>query len=210
MNNYADNRDAFAYPVSDNEIGDIQSYEVATSQLAVDRQIEHHQIPEVASQFEPNPTGPDLRRQQRSCLANQASLVPGHAHRFDGGELDFRHELSSNHPSHSMRRHRVDQLILRKKPNGRFWSVVPIDDAVLPQGSSDSYSDIGVWRSILNQRRIADIWIIDAVQNGNFQVLAELALKTEIHLKLSPGRAAFIRFARSSLITDACWHHHGP
>ena len=36
-----------------------------------------------------------------------------------------------------MRRHRVDRLILRNKPNGRFWCVVPIGDAVLPQGGSE-------------------------------------------------------------------------
>jgi hypothetical protein len=33
-----------------------------------------------------------------------------------------------------MRRHRVDPVILREKPNGRFRNAVLIDDAVLPQG----------------------------------------------------------------------------
>lgn len=131
------NRCAFAHTGSDNEIADFQSDKVAASWLTVDCQIEHRQVSEVARQFEPRPNGPDLLRQQWSYLANQSSLVPRHALRFDSRELEFGHELSPIHPSRTMRRHRVDWLILLNKPNGRFWCVVPIGYAVLPQGSSE-------------------------------------------------------------------------
>ena len=128
---------AVAHPVSVDQIGDLESDKVATPQLAIDRQIEHRQIPEVASQFEPGPNGPDLLGKQWAFLTNQSPLVPRRTLWLDSGELNFGHEFSSIHPSRSMRLHRVDQLILRKKSNGRFRNRVRFKDAVLPQGSSE-------------------------------------------------------------------------
>jgi hypothetical protein len=123
------------------KIGDLQSDEVATSQFAIDRQIEHRQVPEVASQFEPGANGPDLLWKQWTFLTNQSALVPGRALLLECGELNFGHELSSIHPSRSMRRHRVDRWILRKKSNGRFRKTVWLNDAVLPQGGFEPKGD---------------------------------------------------------------------
>ncbi|WP_170507038.1 hypothetical protein [Ruegeria arenilitoris] len=125
-------RHPVAHPISAYKIGDLQSDEVATPQLAVDRQ-----IPEIACEFEAGADGPDLFWKQGSFLADQPSLVPGRTLRFEGGELDFGHELSSIRPSRSMRRHRVDRLILRKKSNGRFRNAITFDAAALPQGRSE-------------------------------------------------------------------------
>ena len=55
-----DNRYALGYLVSDNEIGDVESDEVAAGRLTVDRQVEHRMMPDVARQFEPSTNGPYL------------------------------------------------------------------------------------------------------------------------------------------------------
>ncbi len=130
-------RHAVAHPVSADKIGDLQSDEVTAAQLAIDRQIEHRQIPEVASQFDPGPNRPDLLWKQWTFLTDQSPFVLGCALLLDCGKLNFGHELSSIRPSRSMRRHRVDRLILPRKPNGRFRNAVPFDEAALPQGRSE-------------------------------------------------------------------------
>jgi hypothetical protein len=117
------NRDAVADPVSNNEIGNLQADKITATQFAVDCKIEQSQIPEIAREFEPGADGPDLLWQQRAFLANQPTFIPGYALRFDGGEVDSGHELSSIRPSHSWRRHHVDPVILSENQMSGFGAL---------------------------------------------------------------------------------------
>jgi hypothetical protein len=56
---------------------DLQADEIATSELAVDREVEQGKISFPALQLKPNPNGPDIFRIERALLADQAALVPG-------------------------------------------------------------------------------------------------------------------------------------
>ena len=84
-----DNRHAFADPITNHKISDIQTNEVAASQLAIDRKIEECQVPEIAREFKPGADGPNLLREKRAFLTDKAPLVPRRAFRCDGGKLNF-------------------------------------------------------------------------------------------------------------------------
>jgi hypothetical protein len=56
---------------------DLQTDEIATSELAVDRKVKQGKISFPALQLKPNPNGPDIFRLERALLADQAALVPG-------------------------------------------------------------------------------------------------------------------------------------
>jgi len=107
-------RHTFADPVSCDKIGHFQSDEIATPQLAVEREIKQRQVPEIARKFEPGTNGPDLLRQQRTLLPDKPASIPSLLLRSDGGELDIGHEKSSTFPSRSTRQHRADEPILSK------------------------------------------------------------------------------------------------
>jgi hypothetical protein len=55
---------------------DPQTDEIATSELAVGREVEQGKISFPALQLKPNPNGPDIFRLERELLADQAALVP--------------------------------------------------------------------------------------------------------------------------------------
>ena len=93
--------DTVAYPVSDNEIGNLQADKITAAQLAVDRKIEQSQIPKIVREFEPGANGPDLLREQWTFLAYKPAFVPRPTLRFHSGELDFGHVSFSIRPSHS-------------------------------------------------------------------------------------------------------------
>src|SRR6516164_8652544 len=56
---------------------DLQTDEIATSELAVDRKVKQGKISFPDLQLKPNPNGPDIFRLERALLADQAALVPG-------------------------------------------------------------------------------------------------------------------------------------
>jgi hypothetical protein len=64
------------HPPAGTHVVNFQPDEIAASQLAVDRQIEHGKIAPAFLHLEAHSNGPDILRVQRALLADQASLVP--------------------------------------------------------------------------------------------------------------------------------------
>jgi hypothetical protein len=54
----------------------LQTHEIASSQLAVDSEIEHCEIALAAFELQTDPNGPDVLWSLRALLAEQASFVP--------------------------------------------------------------------------------------------------------------------------------------
>ena len=115
-----DDRDTIADTAPNHEFGDLQPDEIAATQLAVDREVEQGEVPEIPRQFEAGAHRPYLLWEQRAFLARKPPFVPRAAFRFDSGKLDLGHEISSIRPSRSRRRHCVDGVILAQTVNGRF------------------------------------------------------------------------------------------
>jgi hypothetical protein len=74
---YLDYGATVAHPAAGAYVVDLQADEIATSELAVDREVEQGKISFAALQLKPNPNGPDIFRLERALLADQATLVPG-------------------------------------------------------------------------------------------------------------------------------------
>jgi len=69
--------------------------EIATSELAVDREVEQGKISFPALQLKPNPDSRDIFRLERALLADQAALVPGSPRARNGQWIAVRMVASS-------------------------------------------------------------------------------------------------------------------
>jgi len=67
---------SFPNPPAGTHVVNFQPDEIAASQLAVDRQIEHGKIAPAFLYLEAHSNSPDILRLQRALLADEASLVP--------------------------------------------------------------------------------------------------------------------------------------
>src|SRR6202045_5402660 len=65
------------HPAAGAYVVDLQTDEIAASELAVDREVEQSEISFPALQLKPNANGPDIFRLERALLPGQAALVPG-------------------------------------------------------------------------------------------------------------------------------------
>src|ERR1700737_2198677 len=74
---FLDHGATVSHPAAGAYVVDLQADEIATSELAVDREVEQGKISFPALQLKPNPNGPDIFRLERALLADQAALVPG-------------------------------------------------------------------------------------------------------------------------------------
>ena len=74
---FLDHGATVAHPAASAYVVDLQADEIATSELAIDREVEQSKISFPALQLKPNPNGPDIFRLERALLADQAALVPG-------------------------------------------------------------------------------------------------------------------------------------
>jgi hypothetical protein len=74
---FLDHGATVSHPAAGAYVVDLQADEIATSELAVDREVEQGKISFPAPQLKPNPNGPDIFRLERALLADQAALVPG-------------------------------------------------------------------------------------------------------------------------------------
>src|ERR1700730_2735411 len=74
---FLDHGTAVSHPAASAYVVDLQADEIATSELAVDREVEQVKISFPDLQLEPNPNGPDIFRLERALLAGQTALVPG-------------------------------------------------------------------------------------------------------------------------------------
>ena len=96
------------------DIGNLQLNEVAAAQLAVDRQIEQREVPDAFRDLEANPNGPDVFRQERAFLADDAVLVPDRSTCTNGGNVGRGHEhyvaLTANNFSIQMDRTEGERL----------------------------------------------------------------------------------------------------
>ena len=73
---FLDHGATVSHPAAGAYVVDLQVDEIATSELAVDREVEQGKISLPALQLKPNPNGPDIFRFKRALLADQAALVP--------------------------------------------------------------------------------------------------------------------------------------
>jgi hypothetical protein len=74
---FLDHGATVSHPAASAYVVDLQADEIATSELAVDREVEQGKISFPTLQLKPNPNGPDIFRLERALLADQAALVPG-------------------------------------------------------------------------------------------------------------------------------------
>jgi hypothetical protein len=74
---FLDHGATVSHPAADAYVVDLQADEIATSELAVDREIEQGKISFPTLQLKPNPNGPGIFRLERALLADQAAVVPG-------------------------------------------------------------------------------------------------------------------------------------
>src|SRR3989338_2345506 len=86
------------HPPSGKHVPDPQRDEVASAKLAVYGHVEQREVALVVGHFEADPDGPDMPRQERALLTNDAALVPGDASRTKGGEKIVGHEYTSSPP----------------------------------------------------------------------------------------------------------------
>lgn len=73
------NRCAFSDLARGYNISDLHFDQIATAKLAVDGQIEQHEIAMVLGQFQSNSDRPDMLWLQRAFLTDDATFVPGRA-----------------------------------------------------------------------------------------------------------------------------------
>ena len=64
-------------PAAGANILDLKPHQVATSELAIGRQIEQSEVARSALQLKPNPDRPNVVWFQRTLLPGQTALVPG-------------------------------------------------------------------------------------------------------------------------------------
>src|ERR1700758_2198005 len=74
---FLDHGATVSHPAAGAYVVDLQADEIATSELAVDREVEQGKISLPTLQLKPNPNGPDIFRLERALLTDQAALVPG-------------------------------------------------------------------------------------------------------------------------------------
>jgi hypothetical protein len=74
---FLDHGATVSHPAAGAYVVDLQADEIATSELAVDREVEQGKISLPTLQLKPNPNGPNIFRLERALLADQAALVPG-------------------------------------------------------------------------------------------------------------------------------------
>src|ERR1700731_4075062 len=73
---FLDHGATVSHPAAGAYVVDPQADEIATSELAVDREVEQGKISLPTLQLKPNPNGPDIFRLERALLADQVALVP--------------------------------------------------------------------------------------------------------------------------------------
>jgi hypothetical protein len=80
------------------DVIDPKSNEIATTQLAVDGEVEQRQIALAVLELQPDANGPDLLRLKRALLADETAFVPRNAQR-GALRLGFGgHDLTSTWP----------------------------------------------------------------------------------------------------------------
>jgi hypothetical protein len=63
--------------ISVGDVAHTQIHEIATTQLAVNREVKHCQVSGLMRVLKLNPDGPDILRFQRWLLTNQLAFIPG-------------------------------------------------------------------------------------------------------------------------------------
>jgi hypothetical protein len=74
---FLDHGATVSHPAAGAYVVDLQANQIATSEFAVDREVEQGKTSFLALQLKPNPNSPDIFRLERALLADQAALVPG-------------------------------------------------------------------------------------------------------------------------------------
>lgn len=93
-----DHRNSFSYAVIFDEIGHRKLDQIASTQFAVDSDIEQRQISKVARKFETRADRPNLFG-ERTFLARYAPLIPSSALWGDCKKLNSWHDMPSDPPS---------------------------------------------------------------------------------------------------------------
>ena len=75
------NGGALLHPSGCENVPDLQADQVAASKLAVDSHVEQRQVASVVRHLQADPDRPDMFRQQRPLLTDDAPLVPGRTFR---------------------------------------------------------------------------------------------------------------------------------
>ena len=112
-----DDRHAVSNCSGNNEIGHFEANKVATAKLAVDSEVEQHEVALIPGEFEPRTNCPDLPWQEWTFLANQSVLIPRWPRRCDYWKLDTGHSEVSIQPSHTRHRHPANLRILLILPS---------------------------------------------------------------------------------------------
>lgn len=101
-------RNTFAHLVSIYEVAHFETYQIASTQLAIDRDIKERQTSQIVCQFETRSDGLGLFWSQRALLPDDATFVPSSLFGGDCWKLYSRHILPFIPPSKPKRRHRAD------------------------------------------------------------------------------------------------------
>jgi hypothetical protein len=111
-----DHRGPRLCPPGGEDIANPESDKIATAQFAVGGHIEQREASRVASHLETDPDGPEVPRQERPFLADDAALVPGDAGGTKGGEKIVGHGFISRPPGPPFFGHADRQMIPRSTP----------------------------------------------------------------------------------------------
>ena len=132
-----DDGDALFHLLAADQVPNGEPNKVTSSQFAVDGDVEKRQVTQIAGQFQSCTDCPNLFRQERSLLTDDAAFVPGPAFWRRCRKLNSRHDLPSNPPSRPRHQHRTDGRFYHSNQMS-VYGKPPISDLLRRQSAGKS------------------------------------------------------------------------